>query len=269
MHSILPTLHILTAPGREASLKNALASLRASDWPCDPVIHTDRGASDTEPQIRRAAAWRDTLASAAIRAGIWTASDEAGIQSSHRRRAPMTRWCASSEVSRIPEALPDSRRAGWNTNRATAVGTNLLPAVSGPMILIMEDNVLFNPNIASRLLEWPPLVRGSIHTFASLHYGSKPGGRPGSQGPAFLADTPATWSGSHALLIAPSFAVHCLKNWASFPGLSQGRRLGALAARDVPGTPVWIHVPSLVETVADPCSWSLDAVQTANICAAL
>ena len=64
---MLPAVHLLTAPGREAILAGTLASWDAADWGVRPVIHRDEGRAATAAE-RIPAAWCAMLR-AALAAG--------------------------------------------------------------------------------------------------------------------------------------------------------------------------------------------------------
>ena len=133
---------------------------------------------------------------------------------------------------------------------------------AAPWLLCLEDDIAIHPRLLHHLTLWPPFYQGRIRTFASLYNPTLPRA-PGRPGRTWHRADPRFFYGAQALLIARPFALHALKNWHTVIGM-QSQRLAALATRDFPDTPIFVHRPSLVQHVATHSSWGLPLHRAAD-----
>ena len=136
-----------------------------------------------------------------------------------------------------------------------AMLTTAVRESDAPWLLCMEDDIAVSRHLLHNLTAWPPLKHGRIRTFASLYNATLP--RAPHTRPArtwFRADPRYYFSGQ-ALLIARPFALHALAQWDTVTGM-QCRRLAAIAARDFPDAPLYVHRPSLIQHTATTSGWN-------------
>ena len=119
-------------------------------------------------------------------------------------------------------------------------------------VLLLEDDVVFNRWFWDNLRSWPLLAevpRGHAF-FASLYNPNHPFRRRRANERYFVADPRYAW-GSQALVVTPPTARFLDAHWDEEEG-NPDQRMPLLAARV---SPVYYHVPSLVDHAPVPTTW--------------
>ena len=118
--------------------------------------------------------------------------------------------------------------------------------------LLLEDDVVFGTWFPHNLLSWKLLheLAPSGAFYASLYNPRRPFivSRPEQR---FLVADPRYVWGSQALVMTPPTARFIAANWETAPG-NPDQRMPRIAARV---TPIYMHVPSLVDHAPAPTTW--------------
>jgi hypothetical protein len=121
-------------------------------------------------------------------------------------------------------------------------------AAVGPheLFLLLEDDLEFNVALRHNLERWPPLVahRAERHFFGSLYDPNLVAhDAPERATSTYAAVPPSQVYGSQAWLLSRTTARYVLAHWDEYPG-PVDIRVSRLAGRV---TPLWYHLPSLVQ----------------------
>jgi hypothetical protein len=119
-------------------------------------------------------------------------------------------------------------------------------------VLLCEDDIVFGKWFTENLHSWPLLrdVPGSRAFYASLYNPGRPFlvRRPEER---YLVAHPRFVWGSQALVLTPRTARFIEANWDEADG-NPDQRMPVIASRV---TPIYFHVPSLVDHAAVPTTW--------------
>jgi hypothetical protein len=119
-------------------------------------------------------------------------------------------------------------------------------------VLLLEDDLVFNRRLAANLDSWPLLERvqpgGAF--FASLYNANRPFIERRVDERYLVAEPRAAW-GAQALLTTPATARFIDSHWDEAQG-NPDQRMPRLAGRV---TPVYVHLPSLVDHAVVPTTW--------------
>jgi hypothetical protein len=121
------------------------------------------------------------------------------------------------------------------------------------LILLLEDDVVFNRHLRHNLESWHPVRsrRPGDHFFASLF---NPGVRFVERKPglAYGRALPESVYGAQALLISQETAHFLVSCWGAYPAVHADIKLARLAALVCP---ILFHMPSLVQHVGVQSLW--------------
>jgi len=119
-------------------------------------------------------------------------------------------------------------------------------------VLLCEDDVVFGNAFARNLASWEllrqPQPGGAF--YASLYNPNRPFIVRRAEQRYLVAHPNAVW-GAQALLLTPNMARFIETHWDEAPG-NPDQRMPRLAARV---TPIYFHVPSLVDHARVPTTW--------------
>jgi hypothetical protein len=120
------------------------------------------------------------------------------------------------------------------------------------VILVCEDDVTFNRSLRHNLERWSPVVgrRPDGHLFGSLYNPNVVAPSPDGSTSAVVAD-PRRFYGSQGVVVSVTTARSMVEQWDDGHGPFD-LRISRLAAR---WSPVWYHVPSLVQHRAVESTW--------------
>jgi hypothetical protein len=123
---------------------------------------------------------------------------------------------------------------------------------SSDFVLLCEDDVVFGKWFPSNLRSWPLLrgVPGSGAFYASLYNPSRPFLMRRDEERYLVADPRFVW-GAQALVLTPRTARFIDRNWDETDG-NPDQRMPLIASRV---TPIYYHVPSLVDHAPVPTTW--------------
>jgi|SRR5688572_16487825 hypothetical protein len=123
---------------------------------------------------------------------------------------------------------------------------------STEFVLLCEDDLVFGSWFPQNLRSWPLLqaLPGSRAFYASLYNPDRPYllRRPTER--YLVADPRFVW-GAQALVLTPQTARYIDVHWDECPG-NPDQRMPMIAARV---TPIYYHVPSLVDHAPVPTTW--------------
>jgi hypothetical protein len=123
---------------------------------------------------------------------------------------------------------------------------------SSRFVLLLEDDLIFGSWFAANLESWEVLARvpdgGAF--YASLYNPNRPYRRRVVAERYFVAEPRMVW-GSQAVIVTPATARFIDRNWESAAG-NPDQRMPLIAARV---TPIYFHVPSLVDHAPVPTTW--------------
>ncbi len=118
--------------------------------------------------------------------------------------------------------------------------------------LLLEDDVVFGASFAHNLRSWPLLqqLQPGGAFFASLYNPGRPFVVRRSEERYAVAHPHEVW-GAQALLMTPQMARYIDANWHLASG-NPDQRMPRIAGRV---TPIYFHVPSLVDHAPVPTTW--------------
>jgi hypothetical protein len=121
-----------------------------------------------------------------------------------------------------------------------------------PFVLLLEDDVVFGRAFLHNLASWQLLqtVAPGRAFYASLYNPGRPFIVRREAERYLVADPRFVW-GAQAIVTTPETARFVDAHWDSAPG-NPDQRMPAIAAR---ATPIYYHVPSLVDHEAVPTTW--------------
>ena len=230
---------IITCPGRETMLAHTIGSLLNTDFKqCFDVR-----ASKPDP------ATLVCLASADMR--LWIQRDE----TTFKRR---------------------QERQEHNSLAALNAALNNFPAAD--VIVFCEDDIIFNRHLRHNLERWAVLAEGLFNRREHREHRDGTHGTDGTDvGPNgqfffgslydpnvrelvafpdkhyFIAEAEAVY-GSQCYVISRDMAEYFVAHWWEVPGM-QDIKMSRLAAR---GSPIYYHMPSLVQHVGTQSTWTAD-----------
>lgn len=146
-----------------------------------------------------------------------------------------------------PHVVVDRAEFECRAQRQQSTALRLLEqavADQSPLILFLEDDLVFCRSLYARLQQWKPLaafVDGG-HFYASLYNPGIPPVAGTWADDHFVARTTRVW-GSQALILARATIVHIIANWHRIDRVSD-IRMSRFAAEV---TPLYYHRPSLVQ----------------------
>lgn len=120
------------------------------------------------------------------------------------------------------------------------------------VVLFLEDDLDFNRHLGHNLGSWHPLqsMAADGHFFASL-YGPNVRALWRDDDRHYYVAEPECVYGSQAFLLSAETVRWALSHWDEVPGM-QDIKMSRLAARV---TPIYYHVPSLVQHVGTQSTW--------------
>ncbi|MEY2454620.1 MAG: hypothetical protein QOD92_4194 [Acidimicrobiaceae bacterium] len=131
----------------------------------------------------------------------------------------------------------------------------LLRAISGPgdVFLFLEDDLAFNRSLRWNLERWPPLLERPLGAdfYASLYNPNVGSLSEDMDGETYRIVDPENVYGSQAVVMSVSMAALILRDWNDVRGLPD-IKMSRLAARR---TPIYYHLPSLVDHRQAPSLW--------------
>lgn len=154
-----------------------------------------------------------------------------------------------------PEVVLDDGQGATRLERIHCTWRRVVRQAAGAMadfVLLLEDDLQFGTWFAENLSNWPLLgqVGAGGAFFASLYNPERPFIRRHTSERWAVAYAHAMW-GSQALLMTPGTARFIDAHWDYVAG-NPDQRMPRLAARV---TPVYLHVPSLVDHAPVPTTW--------------
>jgi len=149
-------------------------------------------------------------------------------------------YIGSKDINKIP---PTTRQLIASFN-----AINVAVKKNKPLIVFMEDDLIFNKHIKHNILNWYP-VKSSILNFGSL-YTPKNNRCSVEDGEFWYKADCLKLYGSQFYIMSREAAKWAVKNWNTIEGL-QDIRLTRLAK----GKAIYYHAPSLVEHREVPSSW--------------
>ena len=155
-----------------------------------------------------------------------------------------------------PTVVLDESTAARQLQRIVDTGLQVLiravdEADDGEVFLVCEDDVTFNRSLLHNLERWSPVVdrRPDGHLFGSL-YNPNVVAPPSDGSTGVLAD-PRRFYGSQGMVVSVTTARSMVEQWDDGHG-PLDLRISRLAAR---WSPLWYHVPSLVQHRAVESTW--------------
>ena len=155
-----------------------------------------------------------------------------------------------------PTVVLDDSTAARKLQRIVDTGLQVLiravdEADDGDVFLVCEDDVTFNRSLRHNLERWSPVVdrRPDGHLFGSL-YNPNVVAPPSDGSTAVVAD-PRRFYGSQGMVVSVTTARSMVEQWDDGHG-PLDLRISRLAAR---WSPLWYHVPSLVQHRAVESTW--------------
>lgn len=119
-------------------------------------------------------------------------------------------------------------------------------------VLLLEDDVVFGRYFTHNLLSWPVIhdIPPGGALYASLYNPSRPFivQRPAER---YAVAHPKSLWGAQALVMTPNMARYIDVHWDRAPG-NPDQRMPVIASRV---TPIYLHVPSLVDHAPVPTTW--------------
>jgi len=164
---------------------------------------------------------------------------------------------AATDWGDEPVLLVDDHPSPDPKVRVGLMGRRLLRlGADGPhdLFLYFEDDLDFNAHLRHNLERWPPVVAHSegAHFFGSLYDPNLvPLDAPARATATFTAVPPDEVYGTQAWLLSRATARYVLEHWDELPGYPD-IRISRLAGRV---TPLWYHLPSIVQHLAVPSVW--------------
>jgi hypothetical protein len=128
----------------------------------------------------------------------------------------------------------------------------LASQVTSDFVLLCEDDVVFGGWFSQNLRSWPLLhaLPGSRAFYASLYNPDRPYLSRRANERYLVADPRYVW-GAQALVLTPQTARFIDAHWNEGPG-TPDQRMPLIASRV---TPLYYHVPSLVDHARVPTTW--------------
>ena len=164
---------------------------------------------------------------------------------------------AATDWGAEPELLVDDHPSPDPKIRVGLMGRRLLQlGAAGPhdLFLYFEDDLDFNAHLRHNLERWPPVVAHTegAHFFGSLYDPNLvPLDAPARATSSFTAVPPDQVYGTQAWVLSRATARYVLAHWEEIAGYPD-IRISRLAGRV---TPLWYHLPSLVQHLAVPSVW--------------
>ena len=163
---------------------------------------------------------------------------------------------ARSDWGAAPAVVVDHGTHPKQLERIVETGLRLLEraveeaTADDEVVLVCEDDVSFNRSVRHNLERWAPVVdrRADGHLFASLY---NPGVAVATAGETAVVVDPRQFYGSQGMVLSITTARSLVEQWDDGHG-PLDLRISRLAAR---WSPVWYHVPSLVQHRAIPSTW--------------
>jgi hypothetical protein len=123
---------------------------------------------------------------------------------------------------------------------------------SSDFVLLCEDDLVFGRWFRQNLASWPLLAAlpGSRALYASLYNPSRPFLMRREADRVLVADPRFVW-GAQALVLTPRTARFIDRGWDECDG-NPDQRMPLIASRV---TPIYYHVPSLVDHAPVPTTW--------------
>lgn len=185
-----------------------------------------------------------------MRAYVLTCEERAEVCAETVADLARTDWGAA------PAVVVDHGNHPKRLERILETGRRLLERVvdeaahDGEVALVCEDDVSFNRALRHNVERWGPLVdrRSDGHLFGSLY---NPGVAVASAGETAVAVDPRQFYGSQGTVLSVTTARSLVEQWDDGHGPFD-LRLSRLAAR---WSPVWYHLPSLVQHRSIPSTW--------------
>jgi hypothetical protein len=157
--------------------------------------------------------------------------------------------------SDAPEVVLDDGIGGERLARIHRTWRRLIARAAeqaADYVLVCEDDVVFCRSFAHNLETWELLKQtqpgGAF--FASLYNPNRPFIVRRARERYLVAHPDSVW-GAQALLMTPNMARFIEAHWEEAPG-NPDQRMPRLAARV---TPIYFHVPSLVDHASVPTTW--------------
>lgn len=164
-------------------------------------------------------------------------------------RLAQTGWPSTPEVvldDELGERRIDRIHRTWRrVIRRAAVTTSEL-------VLLLEDDIVFGRFFVENLRSWEPLRRlpPSRAFYASLYNAGRPFIRRQATDRYLIADPRSVW-GAQAIVLTPATARFIDTHWEEVDG-NPDQRMPLIAGRV---TPIYFHVPSLVDHAPEPTTW--------------
>jgi hypothetical protein len=123
---------------------------------------------------------------------------------------------------------------------------------SSDAVLLLEDDIVFGRFFAENLASWAPLrqLPPSRAFYASLYNPGRPFVHRHAAERVLVADRRSVW-GAQAIVTTPATARFIDAHWDESDG-NPDQRMPYLAGRV---TPIYFHVPSLVDHAPEPTTW--------------
>jgi hypothetical protein len=185
-----------------------------------------------------------------VRAYVLTCEERAEVCAETVADLARTDWGAA------PALVVDHGTHPKQLERIVETGLRLLEraveeaTADDEVVLVCEDDVSFNRSLRHNLERWAPVVdrRADGHLFGSLY---NPGVAVATAGETAVVVDPRQFYGSQGMVLSITTARSLVEQWDD--GHSPlDLRISRLAAR---WSPVWYHVPSLVQHRAIPSTW--------------
>jgi hypothetical protein len=155
-----------------------------------------------------------------------------------------------------PEVVVDDGAGNDPLDRITRTWLRVIERAAGEtsdFVLMLEDDVVFGRFFAENLRSWPRLRNlapgrpffASLYNAERAYYVSRPRER------YLVAHPTSTW-GSQALVTTPETLRFILARWDTQPNAIADQRMARIASLV---TPIYYHVPSLVNQARVPSTW--------------
>lgn len=155
----------------------------------------------------------------------------------------------------VPDVVMDDGIGETRIDRIHRTWRRVIQRAAGastPCVLLLEDDVVFGKWFTHNLLGWPlihQLPPGGAF-YASLYNPSRPFIVQRTAERYAVAYPDSVW-GAQALVMTPAMARYLNANWERAHG-NPDQRMPRIAARV---TPIYLHVPSLVDHAPEPTTW--------------